>query len=1127
MGADPGATEILDTAHSAGARGAVSPTGTLATQSSDGTIRLWNVHSRKLLRSFHFDVTRRFGGDLAWTAAGDRFVAAVDGGLVTFGLDGSRVATAGVTVAVRSTGDADAPFVTAGAVPGPIRALDAHLAPRFAFGPPADAGPTQSAVFEDDSPRGRWVAQAHEKGLVVWPVAGKGGHAHVLPLPARAVGGAFAVQPGGDVAVYAYDELVRPHRRADGGVEPATWLTHAFVVDLRHDQPPVELPNLRGVVPDALAVSPDGHTAVLGASSTSASDAVGLAAWDLSTRTLRWTQRLSDLDAELARDLAGANRSVQQLVFAPDGRTVVAMLDAGTMLQLETSTGISLGQFGHPIQAARDLAFLGEDRLIATSSGALADWSLPAGRVSHQPHQPSDLPPFVQGDTMFTVRLPKLSPTTPLCPPDHAPLAVERHTLDTDEPRSSSKWLALVKPSAAWPATKWRTLYCVPLGGGDAPGAVQPTWKRDNPIEAWDPSRGLVIVPWGAAKDPLGATPRAVVEIATGRSVVLRGSAGSMLDPLHPFFVAGGSLVAAIVRVPTQTMSGLYVWDAKTGALVIKGFRFGTGPTTAVVPDEPELTAVAVSDDGSTLAAAYRRKLAILTPRHPDRRVDVSLDREATALAVSRDAKTVFVGTLDGDLLVVRDGRVVSHVRGTGGGYVTALAASPGAGVVAAATTDGAIRVFDAEAARLRGTLATFQDDEFVALTPGGAYSGTREVADRVGWVFDRPLERFGFEQFSAAFDSPTLVRRRLAGEAVDVSATVERPPTVTLTPPASRIVSTRSARLHVHVGSAARVDTVRAFVEGRFAAEKAVCAPTGDVDLDVPLLSGRNRVSVIAFDAEGYASNPAVVDLEARVPNAPKPDVWVISVGVSRYPNVPGGDLPAASGDARAVARALSGLAGSGYAKAHVTTLTDDQASPDAIRAALARLSRMSRDDVAFVFLAGHGLALGPGAMVFATGRVRWDVQKRGLTRESIAGATLDWNDMAAAVGHAPGRVVILLDACHSGNVTQSLVVPNESLADSLVREHRAGAIVFSAAKGRQFSLEDPVSKRGFFAGALLASLRSATTDRDHDGFVELGELLDETTRRVALRTAGKQTPFIARRELFGDFVVAPVAPP
>ena len=58
-----------------------------------------------------------------------------------------------------------------------------------------------------------------------------------------------------------------------------------------------------------------------------------------------------------------------------------------------------------------------------------------------------------------------------------------------------------------------------------------------------------------------------------------------------------------------------------------------------------------------------------------------------------------------------------------------------------------------------------------------------------------------------------------------------------------------------------------------------------------------------------------------------------------------------------------------------------------------------------------------------------------------------------------------------------------------------------------------------------MLRALASPSTDGNHDGAVQLSELVEVVTRDVAERTKNRQAPWVVRRELFGDFRVAAAA--
>lgn len=80
---------------------------------------------------------------------------------------------------------------------------------------------------------------------------------------------------------------------------------------------------------------------------------------------------------------------------------------------------------------------------------------------------------------------------------------------------------------------------------------------------------------------------------------------------------------------------------------------------------------------------------------------------------------------------------------------------------------------------------------------------------------------------------------------------------------------------------------------------------------------------------------------------------------------------------------------------------------------------------------LAGHGFEPTPSEdMVFVTSTVA------SLAPADLRAAGLAWNELGSRLARARGRVVVLLDACHSGHISQQLVVPNDRLALALARE-------------------------------------------------------------------------------------------
>ena len=105
-------------------------------------------------------------------------------------------------------------------------------------------------------------------------------------------------------------------------------------------------------------------------------------------------------------------------------------------------------------------------------------------------------------------------------------------------------------------------------------------------------------------------------------------------------------------------------------------------------------------------------------------------------------------------------------------------------------------------------------------------------------------------------------------------------------------------------------------------------------------------------------------------------------------------------------------------------------------------------------------------------------------------------------------GRVLVLLDACHSGATTldgSAQVVDAAELRHELAA---ANITVLTSSGGREDSLEDDAWQHGAFTRALLDALNDPAADADRIGLINPNALAHYVARHVASLTDGKQTP-------------------
>jgi Caspase domain len=1079
---------------------AFSPDGSrFATRASDG-VRVWDAADRRLLAAPPKPPDCRDLTGLAWLDAGRLFVAC-QAHIALFDVDrnayDARELPAGYEVVTIPRGRARVAFVDSYSA----RLYGEDLSPLGELSFQGGGNNFRAWGEPRASADGRTLIAGIDHGMTLWRARADGAFEPGVyrPWPApKALSGPVAVSPSGAKVAYA---------SASQRAKPAGFrgdVDRLLVVAAEGPAAaPVALelpwaPKAFGESSIAAIEFVDEEHVVAGAGRT-------LVSWDLRTRRVTWTAPVAH--PLLAIDASGARLAAER------SEGVAAVFDA--------KGGRLLGELGHALARPGPLAWLDDDRLAIASSLAspsrLRVAERDRDRAALDELERSRVRTFSLSDATLA------SEATVARLVDLVPSAGRLLELTREHRRSSRCGARRLGYRVAGDERE----HCFP----DLTGSVGAF--RDDVL-----------------LDPALAGP-ALIDRRTGKRTPLAaggggcdGQGGSLGDSA---FSASGAYVLA-------DHCGLFhVWD-RGGRLVFRE-----------KPSRDHLSrSAAFSLDGRRVAifegqGRGRRNRVVVAdlPSGAARSFEVGppdgSDQRAAAFAPGPTSDTWVLLSGAGELEVYEGGALRTRVDvGFRPGFSGRLHVSPSGKRALLVRPEGSIELRELPSTQLVATLADFRDGEWAIFSPGGAHAGTAEVSDRVAWVFDAPAagprptgraEAFTFEQFSSHYRDPALLRRRLGGEAVDAEAIAARPPRIEFARPVS---GGATAEAVVRVSSGRRVDLVRAFVEGMPVATKPVCAARGEVSLNVPLLAGANRLAFVAYDDRGFASNAAEA-IAAAPPGGRAPDAFVVAVGVDRYPRLPAGmQLGAAEADARGLVEAFreGSRAARLFGRVRSTALLGERASAPAILEALRGLSEMRPEDVAIVFFAGHGVKRADsGDAVLLLEGAALAPDGKSLAPATYESASVSWRQIAEALGRARGRVVVLLDACHSGHLTRELVVPNDAFAAALAARGRAGVVVFAAAKGRQLSYESGGGRglsldlgdraelvggggsHGYFTGAVLASLGDPAADLDGDGKLQLSELLDEVTRRVRGATGELQTPWVARREVLGDFALAAAA--
>jgi WD40 repeat protein len=274
--------------------------------------------------------------------------------------------------------------------------------------------------------------------------------------------------------------------------------------------------------------------------------------------------------------------------------------------------------------------------------------------------------------------------------------------------------------------------------------------------------------------------------------------------------------------------------------------------------------------------------------------------------------------------------------------------------------------------------------------------------------------------------------------------------------------------------------DGVKTFAKPQAKAEAAfvVTLPPGSYKLTARIWSQKGKYSISSEVQVAYAP-PAP-------PKQPKAKLPVIAIGASSYKFHPELDLPSPAKDATQIAKLLPQLCGPPlFAPGLNQTFIGPKATSADIHQAIKNLgTQVKADDLAILYFGGHGLKVHSGGLYLLTHDAKLD----DLTHTALSGKAL--RDELAKV---PCRVILILDACHSGTISfKGKAAGAKPAADDLIREladDDCGVVVWCAAMAHEKAQVDEPSGHGLFTKCLLEALdaKKGAPPSKYDGKVYL----------------------------------------
>ncbi|MCL1931892.1 MAG: caspase family protein [Treponema sp.] len=581
------------------------------------------------------------------------------------------------------------------------------------------------------------------------------------------------------------------------------------------------------------------------------------------------------------------------------------------------------------------------------------------------------------------------------------------------------------------------------------------------------------------------------------------------------------------------------MWDAATGR-EIRAFSVGGAGSG---------DSVAFSPDGRQILTDYMNNIKMW---------DAATGREIRtftghtgavyAVAFSSDGRQILSGSTDKTVKMwdAATGREIKTFTGHTGA-VRSVAFSPDGKQVFSGSHDGTIRLWDTATGNEIAQFISFTDGEWIAITPEGYYNaspkGDQYLNIRIG------NNVYGIDQYRQTFYKPALVALALSGDrnaylaANKNSGSIQNasaaPPTVTILSPSSGTAAS-AARTSISVsvdGGSQSLQYVTVKVNGTIVARDMGVTPQGAkglapvarlavladgnvnkkqarFNLDIPLDPGDNTIEVLAFN--GYSEGRALVEVSYRTTQNVLPNLYILSVGVSRYADSSIPSLKYAANDAKNITAAFKAQEGKCFGSVKSLIIADGadrEPTSDNIRDGMDFLGNAGVNDVMVLFLSGHGGTDNRGNFFFLPGNTTFN--QDGTPQRSRIIPNSDLQDVLAF----PGKKLVFIDSCYSGGIAGKQVggVDNEVLINSLMDN---APVIFTSSSKTEQSWEWDNARLGLFTHVLLQGL-SGAADTNKDRNITIEELGEYVKKTVPGMKAG-QNPYYLMPTGYRNFVIA-----
>lgn len=507
---------------------------------------------------------------------------------------------------------------------------------------------------------------------------------------------------------------------------------------------------------------------------------------------------------------------------------------------------------------------------------------------------------------------------------------------------------------------------------------------------------------------------------------------------------------------------------------------------------------------------------------------------------------TIAVGGDYSFKLYTREGILKGELKGFNGA-ITSIASSNNK--IIAVCADQTVRIWNLKSTELLASIFLAPKGEWICWTPQGYYEASSGGEKYMGWQVDESatsMSRFYKSSvFASKFHKPETVKQTIqlgsftiaeeklkveeavkeeevkAEEIAKKKELIKNAPSIRWITPEliSTIHNQGKYSIKAMVKSTSKINMVKILVNGRpYPKNRGVAIPksVGEFDLlieqDLILNSVVNDVRIFVSNEDAkLVSEKRIINLEGvdnrgagrslQVINySDRPDLHILSIGVSDYANSDY-DLNYADDDAESISKVFKTLGTQAYKDIKVTTLLNEDADKASIVNAFSALkSIVQPKDMVVVFIASHGI----------NNKGEFFLLPHDADLINAPEIVVSWEDITNTLSHLPSNVLVMIDACRSGQLGVNLSKYDANNTEALrnATNDENGLVLMAAATGSESALETSDWGHGAFTLAVLEGIEKGKADIKPDGTIFLRELDFYVSERTIELTNNAQHP-------------------